>query len=57
MIAFGLITAPLGLYLWNGLGSFFGLAGANGRVSRKAAIGTFSLLVAVVVAEFVLGHP
>jgi hypothetical protein len=57
LIAFGLVTAPLGLYLWNGLGRFFGLAGANGLVSRIAAIWTFLLLVAVVVPELVLSHP
>jgi hypothetical protein len=57
LIAFGLVTAPLGLYLWNGLGRFFGLAGANGLVSRIAAIWTFLLLVAVVVTELVFSHP
>jgi hypothetical protein len=48
---FGLITVPLGLYLWNGLGPSFGLGQAAGKVDRAAAYCSAALLFAVVVLE------
>jgi VanZ like family len=51
MIAFGLLTDPLGLYLWNGLGPHFGLGRSTGRVSRTAASATLVILAAIVVVE------
>jgi len=51
LLLFGLITVPLGLWLWNGLGPKFGLGQAKGQVSRAAAIISFGLLVLLVGAE------
>ncbi|MDM8008711.1 MAG: hypothetical protein QUV05_21450 [Phycisphaerae bacterium] len=51
LLLFGLITVPLGLCLWNGLGSKFGLGQAKGQVSRTAALISFGLLVLIVAAE------
>jgi hypothetical protein len=36
-LAYGLLTAPLGFWLWHGVGPKFGLGHAEGRVSRSAA--------------------
>jgi hypothetical protein len=33
--SFGLITIPLGLWLWNGLGPYFGLGSSHGQVNRS----------------------
>jgi hypothetical protein len=57
LIAFGLATAPLGLYIWNGLGPYYGLGEANGRVNRRAAVVTLALLLLTVLAELLLGCP
>jgi hypothetical protein len=51
---FGLITIPLGLWLWNGLGPFFGLGSKRGEVNRSAAYVSLGVLTAIVVAELVL---
>ena len=48
MILFGLLTAPLGLYLWHRQGVFFGLGEAKGKVDRRAVI--VSALVFLVIA-------
>ena len=48
---FGLVTFPLGLYLWNGLGSHFGLGSADGKVDRRAAYACFALLLLTVLLE------
>ena len=43
-IAFGVIAAAVGIRLWHGLGSSFGLGAAQGVVDRKAvaaAVGAF----------------
>ena len=53
LVLFGLVTVPMGLYLWHGLGPNFGLGDAKGRVSRPAAILSVVLLVVVVLAEMV----
>ena len=45
---FGAVAAPLGLWLWSGQGSNFGLGDAHGKVSRRVAYGSLvicSLLV------------
>lgn len=55
LILFGLATAPLGLYLWNGIGSHFGLGEARGKVSRAATVVSLSLFAAVVAAEMLVG--
>jgi hypothetical protein len=51
---FGLLTVPLGLYLWNGLGLHFGRGAAKGNVDRRAAIGSAVTLVVVVIMELTL---
>jgi len=53
--AFGLVTAPLGIYLWHGQGAHFGLGRADGRVQPVAAYVSLFLLAAVVAGEIFLG--
>jgi len=43
--AFGSISAPLGLFLWHGLGRHFGFGAARGRVDHNAAWGCFAFAV------------
>ena len=50
---FGFLTVPVGLYLWNGLGSNFGLDLAKGKVDHRAAymcLGLFLLTLALEMA-------
>jgi hypothetical protein len=54
---FGLLTVPLGLYLWNGLGPHFGRGTANGKVDQGAAIGSAVMLAVVVTMEMALSSP
>jgi hypothetical protein len=54
MMVFGLLTAVLGLYLWNRQGEHFGLGNANGKVSRNAVIISASLLIVIAVTEFII---
>ena len=51
---FGLITIPIGLCLWNGLGSYFGLGASCGQVSRTATCIVLALLIAIVSLELAL---
>ena len=53
--AFGVATLPVGLWLWNGQGVYFGLNSGNGRVSRRAACSTMALLLAVLALGTILG--
>jgi hypothetical protein len=55
LILFGIATVPLGLYLWNGLGTHFGLGQARGKVSRSATAVSVCLFVAVVAVEMMVG--
>ena len=55
-IAFGLVTAPVGLRLWHGLGPSFGLGVSGGRVGRRAALGTAAALTMVVLVELFVGR-
>lgn len=55
MILFGIVTAPLGLYLWNGQGKHFGLGEARGQVSGTATAVSACLLAAIVTVEALLG--
>jgi hypothetical protein len=55
LILFGLLTVPLGFFLWHGLGSNFGLGKANGSVSRSAAITSVCLFIFVAVVEIIVG--
>jgi hypothetical protein len=51
---FGLVTIPIGLWLWNGLGPYFGLGGRGGEASAVAAYVMLGLLVAVAGLELLL---
>jgi len=53
LVVFGLLTFPAGLYLWHRQGHHFGLAEANGYVSKLAAAVSGALLVALVVFELI----
>jgi hypothetical protein len=56
LIAFGLLTVPPGLYMWNRLGPHFGFGEAKGSVSRPAAMVSLALLLALAGLEIVLGR-
>jgi hypothetical protein len=51
---FGVVTIPIGLMLWDRLGSHFGLGASAGQVDRATAYGVFALLVLVAVLEITL---
>jgi hypothetical protein len=53
--AFGVLTAPLGLYLWHRQGRHFGLGSARGKVQPIAAYATLLLLIVLVLAELFFG--
>ena|SRR5689334_7770061 len=55
LVVFGVVAVPLGISLWNGLGPHFGLGSTNGRVSHRAAVGTFIFLMTVIVVEIMAG--
>jgi hypothetical protein len=48
---FGLVTIPLGLWLWNGLGRYFGIGQGADSVDRKVFFVVTTLLLAIVVLE------
>ncbi len=52
---FGLLTAPAGLLLWNGLGPRFGLGSAQGRVDPAAAYGSLACCLALLAWGFFVG--
>ncbi len=45
LVAFGLLTVPAGLWLWNGQGKHFGLGAGAQRVEPTAAIVSLALLL------------
>ncbi len=51
LVAFGVVTFPLGLYLWHKQGPYFGLGKGNGKVDTHAALISTALLVALVGVE------
>ena len=51
---FGVITIPLGFWLWHGLGEHFGLSAGQGKVSRTAAYVVLALCLAIVALELAL---
>jgi hypothetical protein len=53
LVLFGLLTAPLGLYLWHRQGTHFGLGKANGNVSMRAAVTSAALFLALVAVELI----
>ena len=48
---FGLVTIPLGLWLWHRQGSHFGLGSAKGRVSVRAAYATLISVIMLTILE------
>jgi Peptidase M50B-like len=53
--AFGLATAPLGVYLWHNQGPYFGLGRAEGKVQPSAAYAVLILLLALIALELLFG--
>jgi len=53
--AFGALTLPSGLWLWNGLGAHFGLASSGPKVSRAAAYVSLGLLLLLILIELTVG--
>jgi hypothetical protein len=53
LVGFGLITFPLGLYLWHRQGTHFGLGKAQGYVNARAALTSAMLFMALTGAELV----
>jgi hypothetical protein len=51
LVSFAALAAPIGVWLWHGLGQHFGLGAARGSVSRRAAITSACLLAFVVAME------
>jgi hypothetical protein len=51
---FGLLTAPVGLWLWHGEGAHFGLGSAKGRVSPGVASGTLMVCLVLLITGFVV---
>ena len=55
LLVFGILTVPLRLYLWNGLGEAFGLGSAKGKVNRTAAITSLVMFITIVAIEMLIG--
>ena len=51
LVLFGLLAAPIGLYVWHRQGSHFGLGEAKGNVNVRAALISATLLLALAGAE------
>ncbi len=51
---FGLLTAPVGLWLWHGQGPHFGLGRARGRVDRGVAYGAALVCLALLTLGFII---
>jgi hypothetical protein len=54
MLCFGVLTIPLGFYLWNGLGSPTHFLKNPSMVAPKTAYMTLGVLLVVVIAELAL---
>ncbi len=52
---FGLLTAPIGVWLWHGQGRSFGLGSAGGEVNRGVAYSTLTVAIVVFVAMIIVG--
>lgn len=48
---FGLLAIPAGLWLWNGLGPYFGLGAAQGHIDPIAAYSMLGMSIVVVTLE------
>ncbi|HEX3598823.1 MAG TPA: M50 family metallopeptidase [Lacipirellulaceae bacterium] len=53
---FGVITIPIGLWLWYGLGPYFGLGANPGGVDRVITITTVAILILTVALELVFSN-
>jgi hypothetical protein len=53
LVLFGLLTFPLGLYLWHRQGPHFGLGAAKGSVSLRGALVSTVLFLALTAAEVI----
>jgi hypothetical protein len=53
LVLFGLITFPLGLFLWHRQGPHFGLAAGGGKVSLRDTFVSAALCVSLIVLELV----
>ena len=51
LLLFGLVTIPVGFWIWNGLGRHFGLGDKTGHVDRAVCYVVTLILSAVVVLE------
>lgn len=51
LLLFGILTTPLGFWLWHGIGPHFGLGAGRGRVSRGAVVASLTLLAVTVATE------
>ena len=54
LVVFGLVTVPLGLYLFHGIGPKFGVGEAGGKVSRSAAIVSLCLFLGIAAVEVII---
>lgn len=52
---FGVVTAPVGLWLWHRQGPYFGLGAAEGRVDVRVAYGSLAVCVALLLVAFAVG--
>jgi len=53
---FGVVTIPIGFWLWNGLGPYFGFGSSRGHVNPTAAYTLLVLVVVTIVLELVLAE-
>ncbi|MBL7041797.1 MAG: hypothetical protein ISR77_24395 [Pirellulaceae bacterium] len=51
LVLYGLVATASGFYLWNGLGSYFGLGKGNGEVDKSATIAMVIACITVLLAE------
>jgi hypothetical protein len=54
LFVFGLVCAPLGLFLWNGLGCKFGLGDPKGVVDRRNAWCVLGLTLTIILFEILV---
>jgi hypothetical protein len=52
---FGVVTAPLGLWLWHRQGPHFGLGPAQGKVNRGVTYATLGVCVGLLILGFIVG--
>src|SRR5207237_7702729 len=54
LLLFGILTIPVGFFLWNGQGPHFGLGQRAAKVDQGAAVTTFACLTLLILAEFLM---